>query len=98
MPMTRQYRSPQLPLRRRLGADTTVRTIRIGRAIWRARLTRPDEWPESAVAGREYVRLEHPSGASHWVVMVSGEFQRISNYRLRSVILGLEEDPRAGAA
>ena len=97
--MTRRYRSPQLPLRRRLGADTTVRTIRIGHAIWRVRLTQPDEWPESAVEGREYVRLEHSNGSNHWVVMVAGEFQRVSNYRLRSMILGLEEeDPSAGAA
>lgn len=88
-----------MPLRRRLGADTKLRTIRVGHAIWRARLTHPDEWPESALAGREYVRFEHPSGASHWVVMVAGEFPRISNYRLRSVILGLEdENPSAGAA
>ena len=97
--MTRRYRSPQLPLRRRLGTNPAVRTIRVGPAIWRVRLTRPEEWPEAAVSGYEYVRLENPSGSNHWVVMVAGEFQRVSNYRLRSIILGLEEDDdSAGAA
>ena len=67
--------------------------------MWRASLTHPDEWPETAATGREYVRLEHPNGSSHWVVMAAGEFQRVSNYRLRSIILGLgQEDPSAGAA
>jgi hypothetical protein len=76
-----------------------VRTIRVGQATWRVRLTHPDEWPEAPVVGHEYVRLEHPDGSNHWVVMVAGEFQRVSNYRLRSMILGLvEENPSAGAA
>lgn len=82
---------PRMPKRRRPGPDPLTRTLRIGHVVWRARLSTVDELPEQPLIGREFVCLEREDGARHHVVMRAGEFERLSNYRLRSVILGLDD-------
>jgi len=87
-----------MPRRRRVGADPAIRTIRVGHALWRARLATQDEAPEAPVDGHEYVWLEESDGRRHFVIVAKGEFERISNYRLRSMIMGLAIDSAKAAA
>lgn len=61
--------------------------------MWQARLAAPHESPEPATGAREYVRLERSDGAHRWVILPAGEFERISNYRLRSVVMGVADEP-----
>src|SRR5690348_6786698 len=89
---------PRMPRRRRVGADPAIRTIRVGHALWRARLATQDEAPEAPVDGHEYVWLEESDGRRHFVIVAKGEFERISNYRLRSMIMGLAIDSAKAAA
>ena len=92
-------RAPKMPKRRRVAADRPERTIRIGHAIWRARLAAPGELPGAPPSGRERVCLEAPDGTRRWATLAEGEFERISNYRLRSVIMSLaDEDTSASVA
>src|SRR5690348_13172870 len=90
--MVSKRAQPRMPRRRRVGADSSMRMIRVGRAPWRARLATPDEAPESLAKGREYVSLEDVNGRRHFVILMAGEFERISNYRLRSLIMGLARE------
>lgn len=85
----------QFPRRRRL-ADPARRTIRVGPVLWRARLIAPDDASEPIAAGRALVRFESVDGAQHCVTMAAGELERISNYRLRSIIMGFAEHDGAG--
>jgi hypothetical protein len=91
--MAPRHRHPTLPRRRRV-ADPSSRTIRIGRAVWQARLALPNEYREPPVRGREYVRLQHGE-ACRLVPLPTGEFERMSNYRLRSLIMGLDREEKA---
>jgi hypothetical protein len=77
-----------MPRRRRVGEDPSIRTIRVGRVLWRARLAQPDEEPDAPVDGHECVCLEGANGQRYFAIVGAGEFERLSNYRLRSLIMG----------
>jgi hypothetical protein len=81
-------RRPQLPKRRRL-IDASARSIRVGHVVWRAHLASPNAAPEVPAGEGEYVCFEGPGGDRHFVILAPGEFERISNYRLRSLVMGL---------
>lgn len=87
--MIANRRPPQLPKRRRV-ANPATRIIRLGRARWHARVASAEDHLDPPVGGREYVRLDGPGGACHFVLLEAGEFERLSNYRLRSLLMGLE--------